>query len=469
MFINPPSGWARGTQAGCRRHYRHLLRGKRTKESRKKMGTFSVPLRRQDSFGLQFSSYPSMPVVRDALCNCMEIPLDDILGVTTAGRNRIIVKVVPSLFNDLMKKYEDKRFTSEKLGSFYVKNLSSSLTYVSIRNAPFEMSDEALISLLSRYGKVQNMRNNRYAHGPFEGKLTGVRTATMQLKENIPSSITFHGYTISFIYNGQTRTCYRCGSTGHMIKDCDYDMEKNKFSDEEYPEINSKKGAQEKDKPRKADEIDHENKETEAEPENVDKDKEEKSQCIEVVENDEEKSKEVDTDVEQDDEMLDETQDQSDVIKSQEIGACEMKISTTRVMFHQNMYENKVNDGDFAIAEEREKDDDIDMDKGTGSKENYTIDEEDNATADQSEKDTDVKMDKETVNEDNESFLEMTPGMTDSIKKIGTWHSRKDKENALKITLKKNPSHDNNYVDVSDVSDSSEDMFKSCSKKLKSC
>ena len=42
----------------------------------------------------------------------------------------------------------------------------------------------------------------------------------MEIKSNIPSSIWIAGHTIAFMYNGQKRTCYKCGSEEHLIEHC---------------------------------------------------------------------------------------------------------------------------------------------------------------------------------------------------------------------------------------------------------
>ena len=411
------------------------------------MGTYSVPLRRKDSFGLQFAAYPTMKIVSDALFKSMKVKLEEIIGVQTTSRNRVIVKVIPNVFSYLMKEYEDKYLDVEKFGQFYVKNLSSSVTYVSIRNAPFEMSDETLSALLSRYGKVENIRRNMYSDGPFKGSLTGVRTAAMRLKENIPSSITIHGYTISFIYNGQLRTCFRCGSTGHMIKDCEYDSEKSMLNVEEYPEINANKGAREKESSGNNDAAAQDISETEPEPGKAnDKDQEVSAPSIQVVENEEEKTNEETPVIENEDEKEEETQENSETIVSQEIGACEMKSSTTKVMVHHSMDVKEVNNEENMNVEEPEKEDDVDMEKDIESEE---------------------KEEAESI--DFSLGLQLAPVMTDTSLKRGTWCSKKDVQNELRLKLTKEQTKDMNHGDASDCSEDSEDLFKNCSKKLKPC
>ena len=81
-----------------------------------------------------------------------------------------------------MKKYEDEIVMIESVEA-KVTNLSQSYTYVSVRNTPFELEDDVILSILSRYGKIDSMRLNRFVTGPFKGLLNGVRTVKNDSKE----------------------------------------------------------------------------------------------------------------------------------------------------------------------------------------------------------------------------------------------------------------------------------------------
>ena len=205
------------------------------------MGSYVPPLRRKDSFGLEFNNYPDMESVRKVLFESMKLTVDSIIGIQNLNRNRIVVKIISSdMFEEVMNKFEDQTIV---FGAVSVKviNLSKSFSYVSVRNAPFELDDDTIVKIMSRYGKVDSIRNNRFSFGPFSGLLTGVRTVKMRIRENIPSSFTIRGHAVSIMYNGQVRTCYKCGLSGHLLKDCateSYDRV-NIFSDEDFPEISS--------------------------------------------------------------------------------------------------------------------------------------------------------------------------------------------------------------------------------------
>ena len=104
------------------------------------------------------------------------------------------------------------------------------------------MEDSTLKQVLSQYGKVHMIRNNTYSHGRASGMFNGIRTAKMEIKRNIPSSINICGHNVTFLYSGQRRTCFKCGRETHMAVECNMDNEPrlNIFNLSDFPSMNEK-------------------------------------------------------------------------------------------------------------------------------------------------------------------------------------------------------------------------------------
>ena len=208
------------------------------------MASYSLQTRRQDSVGLLFSFIPNQKQISEVIFEDLKIKYDEIIGFQPLNRHKVVIQFDKSYaYHSFCDKYDEKDIDIGNGKSVRVVNLSRQYTYVSIRYAPFNMENAVLEGILKNYGKVYGIRLNRYAHGKEEGLLNGTRTARMELKRGIPSSMTIHGFNIVFYYNGQMKTCYKCGRESHMAAECMYEVEDriNVFNVTEFPEIPGKK------------------------------------------------------------------------------------------------------------------------------------------------------------------------------------------------------------------------------------
>ena len=194
--------------------------------------------------GLFFTApYVSMDMVSNVLLNKMNVNCNDIIGVQNLNRNKVVVKFGSTEgFMNIMEEFEDKMIKINEVEMVRIVNLSNSFTFVSIRNAPFEMDDDLIVGILSRYGKVDSIRKNTFSLGPFKGLLSGIRTVKMKIKGNIPSSLNVCGHNLTVLYNGQKRTCFKCGQEGHLMKDCAVDIfgKENAWSEEDFPRLDKR-------------------------------------------------------------------------------------------------------------------------------------------------------------------------------------------------------------------------------------
>ena len=99
----------------------------------------------------------------------------------------------------------------------FIADCDRKISLVKVYNAPNEMPDSVIIGRLSVYGSVLSFRRDLLTDSIFNG----VRTARMEVKKDIPSTVRIAGEFIRFWYSGQPKTCRRCGDLGHLIKECE--------------------------------------------------------------------------------------------------------------------------------------------------------------------------------------------------------------------------------------------------------
>ena len=89
---------------------------------------------------------------------------------------------------------------------------------VTVLHLNFEMEQDLVARVLSRYGTVSDMWRCTYAD--FPRIYNGIRQFRMILKADIPSFLFIGGCKAHTRYLGQPRTCFRCGQEGHEAKAC---------------------------------------------------------------------------------------------------------------------------------------------------------------------------------------------------------------------------------------------------------
>ena len=103
-----------------------------------------------------------------------------------------------------------------------LKLLGAKTIHVSVFVA-VEFPDEEIITFLKSYGqlKSENLRRLYYNEDGFRNIERGIRVAEfVSLDRDLPRKMVTQGLEIFFKYSGQPTTCYRCGSTDHVVKNC---------------------------------------------------------------------------------------------------------------------------------------------------------------------------------------------------------------------------------------------------------
>ena len=85
-----------------------------------------------------------------------------------------------------------------------------------------EFPDEHLISLLKQYGQLMSDQlQGLYFTEGFTHIEGGIRMAEfILLDKDLPRKVIMQGLEMSIKYTGQPITCYGCGSTEHLVKEC---------------------------------------------------------------------------------------------------------------------------------------------------------------------------------------------------------------------------------------------------------
>lgn len=95
---------------------------------------------------------------------------------------------------------------------------SRRLTFVNVYDAPHELPDSAIRERLSVYGRIYSIRRGKCQE--FPDVFNGVRHLRMALSSDIPCFLRFGKYQVRVKYDNQPKTCRKCGSDEHLIKDC---------------------------------------------------------------------------------------------------------------------------------------------------------------------------------------------------------------------------------------------------------
>lgn len=184
-----------------------------------------IPLHRRQSLGLLFSNQNvAYESVLSFIFGTLGVKSETVVGIQFVRVNKIIIKFAAETpFRMFLEKYEGwDASVPASLGGGTVKiiNLSTTATLVTVKNAPFEMENEAITNALRRYGRVSSIKKHIHTHERAQGIQTGTRTVKMEVKHKIPATITVSGFTLTVIYSSQARACFRCGAGDHFTHDC---------------------------------------------------------------------------------------------------------------------------------------------------------------------------------------------------------------------------------------------------------
>ena len=101
-----------------------------------------------------------------------------------------------------------------------LQDMSSNKQFVAVIGVPFEVPHDLVKKIMSRFGEVFDIRMNRY-QSSLKGITTGTRVVLMTVVKKIPSVIIVGKKKINISYEGQEKTCSKCGMFNHIAYDCE--------------------------------------------------------------------------------------------------------------------------------------------------------------------------------------------------------------------------------------------------------
>jgi hypothetical protein len=150
---------------------------------------------------------------------------DDIRALTIDGSKRkVYLKFVSE-----EKLYSVLRATGGALDYYHESGEVSSVTIevagmgvrkVRLANLSHEAPDAAIRAVLSAYGEVKGITEERWVRPYLFAVPNGIRIVELRLLKHVPSHVLILGQRVVVTYDGQPFTCFGCNEEGHQFRVC---------------------------------------------------------------------------------------------------------------------------------------------------------------------------------------------------------------------------------------------------------
>ena len=123
-------------------------------------------------------------------------------------------------FKSISAKEQFLRLNSLRVDAehFALQDVDKRLTFLTIYDAPFKLSDLAIIKRLSPYCEVLHYRRGKHSLAP--NIYNGLRHYRVRISKPIPSFLRFGKFQVFVKHNGQVPTCRKCNHPGHFSNVC---------------------------------------------------------------------------------------------------------------------------------------------------------------------------------------------------------------------------------------------------------
>ena len=102
--------------------------------------------------------------------------------------------------------------------NYALQDIDKPLTFLTIYDAPFELSDLAIIKRLTPFCEVLHYRRGKHSLAP--NIHNGLRHYRVRIIKTIPNYLRFGKYQIYIKYTSQIPTCQKCNLPGHFSNAC---------------------------------------------------------------------------------------------------------------------------------------------------------------------------------------------------------------------------------------------------------
>ena len=160
------------------------------------------------------SRFTSSHSVFDALKSA-DIPATDIQCLQRKLNGEVVITFKS---NALKEKFLALNSITIDDENYALQDIDRPLTYLTVYDAPFELSDFAIIKRLSPFCDVIHYRRGRFEHEP--NVCNGLRHYRVRIIKPVPNFLRFGKYQVFIKYAGQPLTCRRCNQPGHFSKTC---------------------------------------------------------------------------------------------------------------------------------------------------------------------------------------------------------------------------------------------------------
>ncbi|KAG5869402.1 hypothetical protein JTB14_026277 [Gonioctena quinquepunctata] len=179
---------------------------------------------RVNTFSLDFTELPqriNAYEVHEFIDSKLKLQDDQLLSIATKEINHIKV-VTQEIVDNILEVYDDKlKFLSQD-GKEYKVIISNESTkqIVKIHRIPLEVPESEIRNAMAYFGTIESITNDMWKNLRFKC-YNETKLIRMEMRRPIPSYIIIAGVKYWITYPGQQRTCRKCNSTEHEVKDCD--------------------------------------------------------------------------------------------------------------------------------------------------------------------------------------------------------------------------------------------------------